>query len=144
MIEVKPTGSGVKAVDVGKNTITVGVDTWDGNGDAAALNYPVDETITATTTIRNQRLDEWWVTHLQNNQRTTMRLDFYARVDVAGDSVTIPLRNVTHTIETDMFDNKPDDGTSGDGSDTGDNEEDTTTASAPAAWSSSALRSTSR
>jgi hypothetical protein len=50
MIEVKPTRSGVKAVDVGKNTITVGVETWDGDGDAAALNYPVDETITATTT----------------------------------------------------------------------------------------------
>jgi hypothetical protein len=50
MIEVKPTASGVKAVDMGKNTITVGVDTWDGDGEGASLNHPVDETITATTT----------------------------------------------------------------------------------------------
>jgi hypothetical protein len=50
MIEVTPTESGVKAVDVGKNTITVGVDAWRVADGAEGLNYPVDTTLTATTT----------------------------------------------------------------------------------------------
>ena len=84
--------------------------------------------VEATTIIDNSKLDEWWVTHLQRDQVTDMRIHFYARFDVGGDSIRIPLRNVTYTIETDMFDNKAQNsGSSGDGSTEDENETATTT-----------------
>ena len=66
------------------------------------------ETIDAQTAIRNQRLDEWWVTHLRNDQVTNLTIDFYAKVEFAGETFTVPLRELTYekTIETDIFGNK--------------------------------------
>jgi LEA14-like dessication related protein len=75
-------------------------------------------TVEATTRIDNQNLDEWWVTHLQNDQVTTLELEFYAVVDLSGaggDTVRIPLDTVEQTIETDMFGNKADSSSGGDG-----------------------------
>lgn len=69
-------------------------------------------TIHATTVLRNQKLDEWWVTHLERNQVTALEIQFYARFDLSaagGGTVRIPLDDVTHTIETDMFGNKDED-----------------------------------
>ncbi|PSP84728.1 hypothetical protein BRC83_04615 [Halobacteriales archaeon QS_1_68_17] len=71
-------------------------------------------TVEATTTIRTDRLDEWWVTHVERNQVTTLRLDFYVRVDlsaVGAGSIRIPLEPYTTTIETDVFGTKPETGT---------------------------------
>ncbi|MFC5365576.1 hypothetical protein [Salinirubrum litoreum] len=83
MIEVKPAESGVKAVDVGKNTITVGVDDWRADGTATSVNHPVEKTITATTT------------HLQFPH-------VYAYVErVSGDVVAEPSReNDPTTVES--------------------------------------------
>jgi hypothetical protein len=66
-------------------------------------------TIETTTVIRNQLLDEWWVSHLERNQVTDLEIQFYARFDLSAASageVRVPLDSVTHTIETDMFRNK--------------------------------------
>jgi LEA14-like dessication related protein len=71
-------------------------------------------TVEATTTIRTDRLDEWWVTHVERNQVTTLRLDFYVRVDlsaVGAGSIRVPLEPYTTTIETDVFGTKPETGT---------------------------------
>ena len=69
------------------------------------------------TAIDNQRLDEWWVSHVENNQTTDLRIDFYAEVQPPGvdDPIRVPLDELTYTktIETDMFGTKGD--TSGDG-----------------------------
>lgn len=69
------------------------------------------ETVETTTAIDNAKLDEWWVTHLRNDQVTALRIDFYARVDlsaVGGGTVEVPLRGLTYeeTIETDLFGTK--------------------------------------
>lgn len=67
------------------------------------------KTVDATTRIQNQNLDEWWVTHLQNDQVTTLEVDFYAVIDLSaagGGTVRIPLDTMEQTIETDMFGNK--------------------------------------
>ena len=64
------------------------------------------ETIQTTPTIDNSRLDDWWVSHLDNDQTTTLRIDFYARIELAtGNSVRVPLDALTYerTIETDIF-----------------------------------------
>lgn len=72
------------------------------------------ETIQTTTTMQNERLDEWWVSHLEKNQVTDLEIAFSAQVDLsnAGGGVTdagtieIPLDTVEHRIDTDVFGNK--------------------------------------
>jgi len=67
------------------------------------------ETLDTETVITNEKLDDWWVSHLQNDQVTELRIDFYAKVDlpVVGE-VRVPLDRLTYekTIETDIFGNK--------------------------------------
>ncbi|WP_115863068.1 LEA type 2 family protein [Halorussus litoreus] len=95
-----------------------------GNGssdDEHVIEGHTEETIRTTTTIDNDKLDEWWVTHLENGQVTELRIDFYAEVEVAGETFRVPLEEMTYTetIETDVFGAKDasgggDDGTAGD------------------------------
>ena len=86
------------------------------------------ETIEFTTALRNARLDEWWVTHLDEDVRghqvSGLRIDFYAVVELpTGQAVTVPLDELTYeeTIETDIFDEGDDvrdsDGSNGSGDD---------------------------
>jgi LEA14-like dessication related protein len=67
------------------------------------------ETLRATTSIQNDKLDDWWVTHLERNQVTDLRIDFYAKVELpTGNEVRVPLDRLTYetTIETDIFGTK--------------------------------------
>ena len=67
------------------------------------------ETVRTTTVIENGRLDDWWVTHLRNDQVTRLEIDFYARIELPGGRVVrVPLDPLTYerTIETDVFGNK--------------------------------------
>ncbi|MFB6228367.1 MAG: LEA type 2 family protein [Halobacteriales archaeon] len=71
-------------------------------------------TIRTTTMMRNGKLDEWWVSHLEKNQVTDLEIAFSARVDLSnapGDianptAIEIPLDTVEHRIDTDVFGNK--------------------------------------
>lgn len=67
------------------------------------------ETIRTTPTINNRNLDDWWVSHLQNDQRTTLRIDFYATVELpTGNEIRVPLDRLTYEeeFETDIFGTK--------------------------------------
>jgi len=66
------------------------------------------KTVSARTLIDNDRLDDWWVSHLKHNQTTHLRIDFYAVVEppVPGvDDVRVPLDGLTYTrtIQTHIF-----------------------------------------
>lgn len=65
-------------------------------------------TLETTTLVDNSELDEWWVTHLERNQTTDLRIEFYAKLRVGGDSIRVPLDSLTYekTFETDMFGTK--------------------------------------
>ncbi|WP_144798663.1 LEA type 2 family protein [Halorubrum depositum] len=98
------------------------------------------ETIEFTTALRNPRLDEWWVTHLdeevRGHQVSQLRIEFYAVIELpSGEEVTVPLDELTYeeTIETDIFDEGDDvrdagdadgSGADGDGSGTSDDTTD--------------------
>src|SRR5699024_2291769 len=45
-------------------------------GETVALPAGERRTITAETVIRNDRLDDWWKTHIQRDQRTDLRVAF--------------------------------------------------------------------
>ena len=65
--------------------------------------------IETKTVVDAGSLQEWWVTHLENEERTTVRIEFDAEVDIgSGDPTTVPLDPLTReeTVETDLLGNK--------------------------------------
>jgi LEA14-like dessication related protein len=87
---------------------------------AVSINPGETETVRATTALRNENLDEWWVTHLRNEQTTQLEVAFYARIDLSafgGGTVQVPLDSIERTIETDIFGES--EGSSGDGTASG-------------------------
>jgi LEA14-like dessication related protein len=92
--------------EISMNGVGVGSGTTDR---AHVIEGGTTETIRTTTGIDNDRLDEWWVTHLERNQVTDLRIDFYARLELpTGNTVRLPLRGLTYErqIETDIFGSK--------------------------------------
>ncbi|WP_458205301.1 LEA type 2 family protein [Haladaptatus sp. NG-SE-30] len=98
-----------------------------------------EQTVQMQTVIRNQKLDDWWVSHLENDQQTDLKIDFYAKIELpTGDTVRVPLRELTYEkqIETHIFENDsvegaveqgngttaPDETTDGDSGTTGETE----------------------
>jgi LEA14-like dessication related protein len=94
------------------------------------VTIPPGETreVAFPTTIRTQALDDWWVSHLQNDQVTNLTIDFYAEIQPPGSegSIRVPLDGMTyeHTIETDLFGTK---NASTGGTDDGGSDDQTTT-----------------
>lgn len=82
-----------------------------GNGTTAqpyTIPAKSEKTLGMQANIRNQKLDDWWVSHLENNQTTDLRIEFHAKIDLpTGDTVEVPLRAMTYErqIETDIFRN---------------------------------------
>ncbi|WP_458188270.1 LEA type 2 family protein [Haladaptatus sp. NG-WS-4] len=67
-----------------------------------------EKTVQMKTMVDNPRLDEWWVSHLSNDQVTDLRIEFYARIEFpSGETVRVPLRQLTYgkRIETHIFEN---------------------------------------
>jgi LEA14-like dessication related protein len=112
------------------NNITVGEGTSDREH---VIEGHSSETIRTETAIRNGKLDDWWVSHLENEQVTQLRIDFYAKMEFGGETFRVPLDDLTYTktIETDIFGNKngsgADDGGANETTEDGDSSEDTTT-----------------
>lgn len=105
------------------NGVTVGEGRTD---DVATIAPRGRATIDARTVIDNERLDEWWVSHLQRNQVTDLEIQFYAVLDpdegggLVGEQladvgeVRVPLTSYEQTVETDIFGTKPNGTASGD------------------------------
>ncbi|WP_075936940.1 LEA type 2 family protein [Halosegnis longus] len=92
---------------VGYNVTMNGIPVGDGVTERPyVIEGETTETIETTPTIDNSRLDDWWVSHLENEQVTDLRIDFYARVELpTGNTIRVPLDELTYerTIETDIF-----------------------------------------
>jgi LEA14-like dessication related protein len=87
------------------NNVTVGNGTTE---QGYVIPARSERTVETQTVIENPTLDEWWVSHLQQNQRTDLEIDFYAKIEVTGETVRVPLDAMTYTetIETDLFGTK--------------------------------------
>jgi LEA14-like dessication related protein len=108
---------------VNMNNITVG----EGTNTREYVLEPGEVTqVRTVTTIDNSNLDEWWVSHLQRDQVTDLRIDFSVTTEIGGTSIQIPMDRFTYTetIETDIFGTKngsdADEGTATEGSGTDD------------------------
>ena len=93
--------------EITMNGVLVGEGATD---DLAAIPPGQTEAVETEARILNPNLDDWWVTHLQNDQVTDLRIEFYAKVSTDGlaQDVRVPLDELTYekTIETDIFGNK--------------------------------------
>ena len=93
--------------EITMNGVLVGEGATD---DLAAILPGQTEAVETEARILNPNLDDWWVTHLQNDQVTDLRIEFYAKVSTDGlaQDVRVPLDELTYekTIETDIFGNK--------------------------------------
>ncbi|MFC6732172.1 LEA type 2 family protein [Haladaptatus sp. DYSN1] len=89
------------------NGITVGEGTTDRS---YVIPGGATETVQTKANINNQLLDDWWASHLRNDQVSELRIDFYAKVQLgqSGPTVRLPLDQLTHsqTVETDIFGTK--------------------------------------
>jgi hypothetical protein len=91
--------------EVTMNGVPVGEGT---TGRAYAIPPESAETVKMKTRMQNEKLDEWWLSHLQNDQVTDLKITFYARIELpSGQTIRVPLRNLTYEkrIETDIFEN---------------------------------------
>jgi len=103
------------------------IDLGDGTTEREYVIPPGEtRTVEAMVVLENERLDEWWATHLQRNQVTDLRIAFATRVGTESATVEVPLPGVAYEkrIETDLFGTKP---ASTAGNDTDDGRETSTT-----------------
>jgi LEA14-like dessication related protein len=93
--------------EITMNGVAVGEGRTD---DIAAIPPGATETVRTEARILNPNLDDWWVTHLRNDQVTNLRIEFYAvvSVDQLSQDIRVPLDRLTYeeTIETDIFGNE--------------------------------------
>lgn len=91
--------------DVTMNGIAVGNGTTDR---PYTIPGKSEKTLRMRTIIRNDNLDDWWVSHLKNGQKTDLKISFYANIELPNDgTIRIPLRKLTYEkrIETHIFEN---------------------------------------
>jgi len=94
---------------IGYRTYTNDVRVGSGETDSESVIMSGErETIGVRNVIRNDRLDQWWVTHLQRNQNTSLYIDFYLIVEGGGEQFRVDLDAIDYetAIETDIFGNK--------------------------------------
>lgn len=87
---------------VNLNSVTVADDS---NTDARTIAPGQTRQVTYTIYLDNQRMDEWWPTHIRNDEVTRMTADTTAVVDTPRGTESVPfdlLGNDT-TIETDFL-----------------------------------------
>jgi LEA14-like dessication related protein len=85
------------------NDITVGNGT---TGHDYTIPAEGQRTIQANAVIENDKLDDWWVTHIERNQHTDLRVAFTAVLELPdGETVRIPLDSLSYTtdIDTDVL-----------------------------------------
>ncbi|HKL29993.1 MAG TPA: LEA type 2 family protein [Natrialbaceae archaeon] len=86
--------------DVRMNDVVVGDGTT-----ATEHRIPAGETREVTFTIHldSQSMDEWWVTHVRNDERTLVEYDATASVSARGRSKRVQVISTTTTVETDFL-----------------------------------------
>lgn len=79
------------------NGITVG----DGSEDLNAVIPPKSEAkLTLITKIMNDKLKDWWITHIKNGERSTVVLEIRPKIKVAGKEISFVLTKQMFEIRT--------------------------------------------
>ncbi|MFP8955794.1 LEA type 2 family protein [Natrialbaceae archaeon A-CW3] len=94
--------------EITMNDVVIG----EGQSNREYVLQPGQETTVETVTrIDNENLDDWWVTHVENDEVSDLRIEFVATFELAsGTTITVPLESLTYeeTVETDIWGNEDD------------------------------------
>jgi len=95
--------------DVGMNDVSVATGS---TTTLRAIPARTHRNVTARLVVDNSRLDEWWVSHVQRNQTTTVTVDYAVRLDLYGDgNRTVSPDPIRRTVRTDVFGGRENDTT---------------------------------
>jgi LEA14-like dessication related protein len=88
--------------DVRMNDVVVGNGTSSGSVQVPA---GATRTLTYTLVLDSQSMDEWWVTHVRNGERTVVSYDAAVTVSVRDRSERVPVAalSTNQTVETDVL-----------------------------------------
>ncbi|MDS0259723.1 LEA type 2 family protein [Haloarcula sp. S1CR25-12] len=62
-----------------------------------------DDVVTVRTWLDNDKIQPWWVSHVNRNETTTVRVDPEVRVDYAGVDLPAEEATRTRTVRTDLL-----------------------------------------
>ncbi|MFW5983746.1 MAG: LEA type 2 family protein, partial [Halobacteria archaeon] len=99
-----PTRVPVKFSDLVCDVRMNGVHVGDGGTlDGFALGAGETDEVEMKVTVENDRLPNWWKTHVENDETTDVAADVYGAVDVLGRRFRVPLLSYTGAVETDVL-----------------------------------------
>lgn len=97
-----PTPVGLQAEDVSAEYELSLANVTLATGSVNGLAVPQGNTTTEiTTTIRQQRIEAWWVKHVRNGERSRLVADLSARITL-GPLTLRPTPTITDTVETNI------------------------------------------
>jgi len=62
-----------------------------------------DTTLPFTTSLDVPMLDEWWVSHIKNGEKTKLLVEIYSTVEIAGMEYSFKLCDIEQYIETNIL-----------------------------------------
>ena len=81
-----------------------GIELAEGSSDVATVIPPWSETtLTLVTEIDNGKLDEWWVSHIRNGERTRVKIVLRPFVEVAGEEFGFTLAEKESEFTTNIL-----------------------------------------
>jgi LEA14-like dessication related protein len=88
--------------EISMNDVTVAEGTTD---EAVEIGANSTETIRVDAALDNGKLDEWWVSHLENGEETTLDVQVFATVETDNGTKRVPLPFLSQRVvfETDVL-----------------------------------------
>ncbi len=81
-----------------------GIKVGEGRSEVNAVIPPKsDATLTFITKLDNKKLDEWWVSHIKNGERTTVRILLQPIVKIAGKELKFTVAEKKFEFTTDLL-----------------------------------------
>lgn len=89
--------------DLGYTVTMNGIDLSDGTVDDFTLPARGSKTVGSRAVLDNQRIADWWASHLRRDERTSTEITFDGTVTALGLSRDVGGRSYTDSFETDLF-----------------------------------------
>ena len=81
-----------------------GIKLAEGSSDVATIIQPKsDATLTFVTKLDNRMLDEWWVSHIKNGERTKVRIVLQSVIEVGGSELVFTLAEGESEFTTNLL-----------------------------------------
>lgn len=81
-----------------------GITLAEGTSDEEVVLEPGAQTVVEIDTeLRNAKMDEWWVSHVRNDEHTDVTVTLEATADVGGETLTVPLSERETGFDTDLL-----------------------------------------